>query len=174
MELTDGDLRLHTPTDADAPSIVAAVQASLAELSPWLPWATEDYDKALARQWIRGDLDPTEHGFVVIAPGGEVVGCCGLNQVSRINNNANLGYWLRSDCTGRGWATACTQLIAQYGIEDVGLHRLEIVMSVENGPSRRVAERAGAEYEGVRRGALQLHGRYHDAHCFSIVADDLR
>ena len=174
MELTNGEVRLRPPHESDAPAVVAAVQSSLAELSPWLPWATDAYDEGSALQWICGELDPSEHGFLILGHDQALVGICGLNQVNELHNCANLGYWLRTDCTGHGWAAKATRILSKYGINEVGLHRLEILMSVENEPSRLVAERAGAEYEGVQRGALQLHGRYHDAHCFSIVAGDLR
>ena len=46
------------------------------------------------------------------------------------------------------------RLVARYGHHEVGLHRLEIVMSVRNEASRRVAERLGAHYEGVQRGVV--------------------
>jgi len=52
---------------------------------------------------------------------------------------------------------------------DAALVRLEVVVSVENAASLRVAEKAGAIREGVLRSRLLLHGRMHDAVMLAFV-----
>ena len=173
MELTDGTLVIRPPEDSDAAEVLAAVRCSLAELSPWMPWATPAYDEANTLGWIRRELGHGEHPFVMVAGDRGIVGACGINRPDELNRFANLGYWVRTDTTGHGYATRATRLLAQYGFEHVGLARIEIVMSVENVPSRRVAERVGALHEGVMRRRLLLHRRHHDAHLYSLVATDL-
>lgn len=172
MELTDGAIVLRPPTDADADRVAENVRHSFAELTPFMPWATADHDREKALAWINGEYDSDEQSFVILAD-GVIVGNCGLNRFDEGNRFANLGYWVRTDATGRGYATAATRLLARYGIEELGLARVEIFMSVENEASRRVAEKAGAWYEGTMRRRLLLHGRQHDAHLYSITADDL-
>ncbi len=171
--LTDGVITLRPPNDADAPALVAAVGSSLGELTPFMPWATPAYDEAAALGWIRGEHEPDALQYLIVGDDGEVAGGCGLNLFNEFNRYANLGYWLRSDRTGRGWATRAVVLLARHGLTAVGLERVEIMMSVENEPSRRVAERAGASFEGTMRHRLLLHGRYHDAHLYSIIRPDL-
>lgn len=167
MELTADGLTLRPPTSRDAPAISAAVRSSLAELEPWMPWATSAYGDAAARAWISGALGDV-HRFVMMVD-GEVVGSCGLNKLDDLNRSANLGYWVRSDRAGNGYATTATELVAEYGFAVAQLHRMEVIMSVRNEASRRVAEKAGAVYEGVARGALLLLGEFHDAHVWSFV-----
>jgi len=41
---------------------------------------------------------------------------------------------------------------------DLRLARVEIVGAADNGPSRRVAEKAGAVLEGLARNRLPIHG----------------
>jgi ribosomal-protein-serine acetyltransferase len=171
--LTDGVVTLRPPIDADAPAISAAVRSSLPELAPFMPWATAEHDDAAALEWIRGVQGPGEVQCLIIGDDGDIAGGCGLNLFNQVNHAANLGYWLRSDRTGRGWATRATVLLAHYGLTQLGLERVEILMSVENEASRRVAERAGATFEGTLRHRLLLHGRYHDAHLFSLIRSDI-
>lgn len=167
--LSNGDLTLRPPEPEDAVTVARAVQASLAELEPWMPWATSDYDEAAAAWWIEhGDAHP----FLILDAEDEFIGTCGLNEFDDRNKRANLGYWVRSDRAGRGVATAATVLLASYGLTDLGLRRIEIVMAVENETSRRVAERAGASYEGIQLKRLMLHGISHNAHCFSVTTVD--
>jgi RimJ/RimL family protein N-acetyltransferase len=172
MELHAEGLTLRQPVDDDAGAVAASVRASIAELMPWMPWATPGYDDAVARQWIRGELGDA-HRFVMIDDADDVVGSCGLNHVDELNRSANLGYWVRTDSAGRGHATSATRLLAEYGLGEAGYHRLEVVMSTRNGASRRVAEKAGATLEGTLRGALLLREEFHDAHLWSFVAGDL-
>jgi ribosomal-protein-serine acetyltransferase len=173
IDLTDGVITLRTPTETDAPALVAAVGSSLAHLRPFMPWATPGYDKAAALGWIRGERDPDEWRYLIVGDDGQLAGGCGLNLFNQVNHYANLGYWLRSDRTGRGWATRATRLLARHGLTEAGLERVEILMSVENEPSRRVAERSGAVFEGTLRHRLLLHERFHDANLYSIIRSDL-
>lgn len=168
--LQHADLTLRCPDRGDVAGVVAAVTRSRAELEPWLPWATNNYGVASAQGWVDGEVDGF-HRFAMIVD-GEFAGACGLSKVDTLNRSANLGYWVRSDLAGRGLATAATRLLARYGAEHTDLHRLEVIMSVHNEASRRVAEKAGASYEGVSREAMLLHGVYHDTHVFSFVPGD--
>ena len=170
--LTDGVITLRAATLADSPALVAAVRSSVAELAPFMPWASPSYDEAAARSWLEGQ-DSSAFQCVIVGDDGVLAGSCGLDQINEINHSANLGYWLRSDRTGRGWATRATRLIARHGLTRMGLERVEILMAVDNEASRRVAERAGATFEGTLRHRLLLHGVYHDAHLYSLIRSDL-
>ncbi len=172
VELSDGKIRLRRPDEEDAEAIARAVRSSLEELSRWMPWAVEGYDTAMALAWIEKKFDPTEEGFLILGPDDEIVGTCGLNRFDATNARAQLGYWLRSDRTGSGFATRATRLVARYGIEELGLQRIEIIMSTRNDPSRRVAERVGAKHEGVLRKRIRLPDGQHDGHMYSIVAGE--
>ena len=171
--LADGVISLRSPIDDDAPAVCAAVLASLPELSPFMPWATAAFDEVAAHSWIRGELDRDEVRYLIVGDAGEVAGACGLNQFDRVNRGANLGYWLRTDRTGRGWATRATVLLARYGLTQLGLERVEITMAVENEASRRVAQRAGATFEGTLRHRFLLLGDYHDAYLYSLILTDI-
>jgi RimJ/RimL family protein N-acetyltransferase len=169
MELTDGTITLRSPTADDAADVAAAVRASLPTLQPWMPWASDDYDDAEALRWIRGEIEPGAMPLTIISPEGDLVGSTGLNHIDWSNRRANLGYWLHPNAVGHGWATRAVHLVTDHGFGALGLHRVEILMSVENQRSRRVAERVGAEYEGILRGRLLVDGRFHDAHSFALL-----
>lgn len=174
-ELRGGGVTLRQPDEADAALVAEAVRASIHELAPWMPWAVPDYDCEMAAKWIRGEFGDG-HRFVIVDGNGDLVGACGLNRDDAQNRSANLGYWVRTDRAGRGHATEATRLLARYGLDQtVGpmYRRLEIVMSTRNHASRRVAEKAGAAFEGTRRQALLLGDEFHDAHVWSLVVGDL-
>lgn len=164
--LSNGTLVVRTPMAADAAAVAEGARASFEELDPWMPWASVDYRTDDALSWIDSD---EETSFLIVDPAGKIVGTCGLNAFDQLNRRANLGYWVHSDHTGRGVASEAARLVASHALTELGLLRLEVVLSVHNLGSRRVAERIGATHEGTLRNRLLLKGISHDAHSFSIT-----
>jgi RimJ/RimL family protein N-acetyltransferase len=115
-----------------------------------------------------------EYSFAIFERGsGRLVGGCGLNQIEKAALRANLGYWMRTSATGRGYATQALLLVARWGFEKLKLQRIEIVAAVGNLASQRVATKAGATRESVARSRLRVHGVQHDAVVFSLIPSDL-
>jgi RimJ/RimL family protein N-acetyltransferase len=170
--LTDGDLVLTRvcPTACDA--VLEAVRASIDGLHRWQPWCPRDYDRddAMAwacRSWL-GWLDGTDHGFLIRhTDDGRVWGSVGLNQIA--GGQANLGYWVRTDVTGRGVCTRAARLVARFGFDHVGLRRIHLHHHVDNHGSRRVAEKVGFVREGLHRQVAMLHGEPVDAVFYSLL-----
>jgi RimJ/RimL family protein N-acetyltransferase len=52
------------------------------------------------------------------------------------------------------------------------MHRLYLVISVENDASKRVALRAGYQFEGVLRGVHFKQGRFENVEYWSRLATD--
>lgn len=172
--LSDGVvvLRRADPTDVD--DLTAAVRASLEELRPWMPWATASYGRAdsatfLATCWLGWNARTSFEFAVRDAVDRRFLGMVGLNGLDAANRRANLGYWVSTSEAGRGIATAATELVARFGLEQLKLSRVRIFHAVGNPGSGRVAEKAGFQREGVLRRRLVLHDVAHDAVLWSRV-----
>jgi ribosomal-protein-serine acetyltransferase len=159
----------------DSEALYVAVRESLLELISWMPWCHSGYSIDESRTWLENQIPAFQQGkafdFAIVSASGGYWGGCGLNQIDNINRQANLGYWVRSSAAGHGIASAAVKLIRSWGFENTDLIRLEIVIAVENQASRRVAEKAGAEYEGILRSRLLLQGSPHDAAIYSFIRD---
>ena len=167
---------LRPATAADVVPLWEAVRESEVQLTRWMAWCHEGYDRDEAARWVercqegRGRRELFE--FLIVEPaGGRVLGACGLNQLDWQNRRANLGYWVRTTACGRGVATTAAGLLAGYGFGELGLVRAEIIAATGNAASQRVAVKVGATREGVLRNRLWLHGRPHDAVGYSLVPD---
>jgi ribosomal-protein-serine acetyltransferase len=175
-ELTDGRVRIARYRAEDAERVYAAIDASRAELAPWMFWLGPHYSfedcKVFAAShdeaWAKAD----RYVFLIEEAGGEVRGSCGLSAIDRIHRRANLGYWVDSRHTGRGLATAAARLLARFALEDLRLERVEIIVAVENLASLRVARKLGAREEGVLYRRLRLQERMHDAVSFGLIRED--
>ena len=174
---SDGVLCLRPFVMEDVPALVEAARESRAEVGRWLPWCHADYGPSDAEAWValaQAQRESAEgyHDAVVDVASGALLGGCGLWPLNRTHGLANLGYWVRTGAAGRGVATRAARLAAQQGFE-LGLTRLEIIAAVGNVASLRVAQKLGAQREGVLRNRLVIHGGLHDAVCFSLVPGDL-
>jgi RimJ/RimL family protein N-acetyltransferase len=170
--LTDGDLVLRRVDPMDADILLEAVRASITDLHRWQPWAGLDYDRTTSMTWCcrswLGWAEGTAHDFILTQRGDErVLGTVGVNQIH--DGQGNLGYWTRSDVTGRGLATGAARLAARFGFEHAGLRRIHLHHAVGNHGSRRVAEKVGFVREGTHRQVAPLHGGYVDAVFYSLL-----
>ncbi len=166
--MTPPTILLREPKPADALMVAQSAQASLEELRPWMPWATQDYGEADALAWINGEFGDA-HRFLIMDPEGQHLGTVGLNNLDALNRCANLGYWVHSAHHSKGIATEATRQILRYGLEKTAIVRFEVLMSVHNIASQRVAEKAGAVFEGIARSRVHLLGKTHDARVYSFV-----
>lgn len=175
---SDGIVTIRPVRVDDADAIFEAASSSQADIYPWMSWCHPEYTRAESLEWLVMKEEDLRNGdeFVMALienATGRMLGTVGINMINKMHRYANLGYWVRSDATRRGYATAATRLMARMGLEVLGLNRVEIMMSVENVASRGVAMKAGAVFEGVLRHRLYLHGRTHDVNMFSIVRGEL-
>jgi RimJ/RimL family protein N-acetyltransferase len=103
------------------------------------PWSAADADEIVS--CLNGDEEGT----------GRVLGSVGLRW-NDANDVAEVGYWLRADARGRGFATRALLLVTEVAFER-GAARVQLRAAVENTASRRVAEKAGFTLEGMLRSA---------------------
>src|SRR3954463_12759934 len=99
-------LRRWSVDDVDAQ--VAAVNASLEHLRPWMPWAGEAATSESAGTFVRESIQQFEEGtafnFAIRADDGEIVGGAGL-MARQGPGVLEIGYWVAAGHTGRGIAT---------------------------------------------------------------------
>ena len=163
------------PCDAlYAAALFEAAVESRAEISRWMPWCHEGYSIEDALNWTYPQPAAWAAGsgyeFVIIdRESKKLLGACGINFLNAPNRYANLGYWIRSSQTGKGYASEAAKLAADFAFTELGLSRVEIVAAVGNLASQRVAEKAGAMREGVLRNRLVVGDTTLDAVMFSLV-----
>lgn len=79
---------------------------------------------------------------------------------------AYIGYWIDQRFANRGYITKAVKMVTKFGFEKLSLHRIEITMRPENEASKKVAEKAGFTFEGVRTSYLHIDGAWRDHLCF--------
>jgi RimJ/RimL family protein N-acetyltransferase len=161
----------------DAPGLKEAVDSSLDDLRPWMPWA-EDEPESLEQkvELLRGfrgrfDLDQDYVYGVFTAGGEDVVGGSGLH--TRHGSDAlEIGYWIRSNQAGKGFATELTAALTRAAFELCEVDRVEIRTDPANERSRTVPSKVGYEEEATLRRRLH-HPEPRDVVIYSMFRDRL-
>ncbi|GAA3889514.1 GNAT family N-acetyltransferase [Streptomyces sedi] len=87
--------------------------------------------------------------------------------------SAHIGYWVDRSVAGRGVMPAAVALAVDHCFHSLGLHRVEVCIRPENGPSRRVVEKLGFREEGVRPRFLHIDGGWRDHLVFALTAEEV-
>jgi ribosomal-protein-serine acetyltransferase len=160
----------------DISEMMVAAHESVPDVSPWMPWCHAGYSEADAASWIAATIDGHRSGamyeFAILDDAARYVGGCGINDINQGCGLANLGYWVRSSATGRGMAASAVLQLIPWVFLNTPLHRLEIVVAVENLRSQRVAEKVGAHRDAVLRKRTLVRGQPSSAVLFSILRPD--
>jgi len=175
---TSGDLTLDRAHPDDLEELVDSVNSSLDELRPWMPWAqvpaTRESIGTFLRQadadWDRGP----NFAFAIRGPNGgragALLGYCGLHD--RIGpGGLEIGYWIRSDCTGRGVATSAAAALTTSALDVDGVTRVEIRCDAANVRSAAVPARLGFRLDRIESRAPTAPGET-DRHMIWILESD--
>ncbi|HWS52798.1 MAG TPA: GNAT family N-acetyltransferase [Pyrinomonadaceae bacterium] len=116
------------------------------------PWAGVER----AREWLARKAAASagrEFGkWAVVEKGsGRLVGSCGFDPPSETMPEVELGYLFARDSWGRGYATEAAGACMRFAFDALRLPRVVARVSPANTPSRRVLEKLGFDFEGLRR-----------------------
>jgi ribosomal-protein-serine acetyltransferase len=152
-QLSDNIILLRRAGRTDLPQILEAVHESLAELHPWLDWATDRYDEAAALRWLEHvelawDHSSSFHFVIIDIITSQFTGICTLDGIDHQARRCNLGYWVRTSRARQGIASRAVRLAATFAFQKLGLESAEIVIAARNIGSQRAAQKAGALFQG--------------------------
>jgi len=167
------EIRPYRPEDRN--DLFGAVRESLEQIAPWMPWCHPDYSIEDANLWIETTLRASETGTMydfAILSNDRIAGGCGINHINTQDRVANLGYWIRTSCTGQGIASFAVKLLIAWAFANTNLNRIEIVVAVGNHKSQRVAERVGARKDAILPMRTMANGCPSDAIMNSVLRPD--
>ncbi|UNX55457.1 GNAT family N-acetyltransferase [Georgenia sp. TF02-10] len=177
VTLVEGPVTLRPLRRRDRRAWLDLRAANAAWLRPWdatspvgaPPTSFGAYLRSQDRQGRSGEGLP-----FVVEVDGDLVGQVSIMTIVRgALWSGSVGYWISRHVAGRGitpWAvaTAC-----DYAWGALGLHRLEVNVRPENGPSLRVVAKLGFREEGLRRRFLHIDGDWRDHRSFALTAEEV-
>ncbi|BCW42221.1 hypothetical protein StoSoilB3_37560 [Arthrobacter sp. StoSoilB3] len=170
-----GDQLLLRPLElSDAADLAGAYLRNRGHLAPWEPtrddgFFTEHGQEAVIRAKIDQYAAGSEVPWVITGDRG-VYGMITLTGIVRGPfRNANLGYWIDQDCTGRGAASGAVAAVVDMATQELDLHRIQAATLLHNAPSQAVLGRCGFDRIGVAPSYLQIAGEWQDHVLFQRI-----
>jgi len=160
--ITTERLLIRAPQPGDGAENCAAVQESIAELRPWMPWAQEtmtpETQEAVMRRAHADFMARTDLMLLLLLKDtNTIIGSSGLHRIDWRVPKFEIGYWLRTSYTGQGYMTEAVNAIAAFALDILGAHRLEIRCDERNTRSAAVARRCGFTLDGILRHNARDH-----------------
>ncbi len=87
--------------------------------------------------------------------------------------SAYAGYWIDRELAGQGIVPTALALGVDHCWTALDLHRVEVNIRPENVSSRRVVEKLGFRYEGLRERYLHISGGWRDHLSFALTVDEV-
>lgn len=172
----ESDLFLAVPRPKkDAAELFRLIENDRGSMRKFLPWVDSlkkigDEENFLAQVNINYAKEDSLN--LVIWYRQKIVGMISFNSFDKLNNVADIGYWLGQKYRGHGIMTKAVKGICAIGFNDYDLHRIIIRAATDNEASNAVANRAGFIHEGILRKNEKLHDGYHDENIFSLLRDE--
>jgi len=175
--LRDGDISIRPVRLRDARALERELLDNRSWLQKWEatnPVGPMNFD---VRSSIRHLQSNARAGLglpFVIEYKGELAGQLNVSSISYGSvSMATIGYWVSERFAGKGLTPTAVALASDHCFFTVGLHRIEICIRPENGPSLRVVEKLGFRYEGLRRRFIHINGDWRDHFCFALTVEEL-
>lgn len=173
--LSDEQIRLEPLSRALAPAFgwVLGGDADLARFT-LLPSAP---DGGFLERWLgRYELgweDSSCAGFAAFGDDpDEALAFAALVQLDLERLQGEIGYLVAPAARGRGVASRAVALLTRWGLEELGLERIELRIDPANTGSNRVAERNGYVLEGVHRSMYFKEGLRSDVGVWARLRRD--
>lgn len=136
----------------------------------------EPVPPGFARTWLgryeEGRREGSRRAFAIVDEEGGFLGLVLAPRIDRDTRTAELGYVVAPAARGRGVATEALRQLTRWAFDEAGMVRLELMISVDNAASKRVAERCGYSREGVLRSLHVKQDVREDTEIWSRLATD--
>ncbi len=132
---------------------------------------TRNYLEYVATKYSTGSF----YDWAVIEKkSGRMIGTCGFTKFDFPSNGAEIGYVINPDYRGNGYAVEAAGAVMNFAFNVLKVMRLEANYMEGNQASRRVMDKLGMSYEGMRRSAMLVKNQYKNICTCSIIYDEFK
>lgn len=151
-----------------------AVDPEVYYYMPWGPNSEDETSAFIERAIASRHRDARLHFelAVTVREDGRLIGGGGIRVVDESFHAADMGYCLRRDAWGNGFATEAAAGLIGFGFGQLGVHRIWATCDTRNMRSSHVLETIGMQLEGTMRDDTWLRGQWRSSHLYSILENE--
>ena len=133
------------------------------------PELTKEQELECIKEWIEeADDSKYERWVIERKEDGAIVGNIDVNTVVKKHNYCNVGYTIRYDYWGNGYAAEALEAVSNHLLEESGYYLVECSCNELNKQSSRVMEKAGFKKDGfIANRRLNKDGTYSGVEYYS-------
>lgn len=164
MRIESSRLTLVPFQFTDSNDLAQAVKESLADLTPYHPWATPQYmlreAQAHIQEAIVNDRDKKGTCYAVRGRAGRFFGEATLHPVPDIFGNTipafSITHWVRSTEAANDYGVEALQTLAAHAMQKLGAKRLESRIPGTHTAAAKTLAAAGFQLEATHKNTLKL------------------
>lgn len=158
--------------DDAAPLLRAMSTDEVAKFINPPPATREGFEKFIA--WADRQRNAAHYiCFAAVPRGSDIpIGLFQLRSLEPAFTTAEWGFALGLDYWGSGMFMDGAQLVVDFAMNVVGMHRLEARAALRNGRGNGALRKLGAVHEGVLRRSFLRNGEYLDQALWTILSDE--
>lgn len=155
-QFTTERLLIRCPLPGDGKVVYESIVSSIQELREWLPFAhkeqREEVVEANLREARLNYLKREDLRLLVFhRETNEFIGSSGLHHPNWDVPKFEIGYWIDSRHSGKGYMTEAVEGITEFAFRELKARRVTIRCDTLNNKSRAIPERLGFTLEGILR-----------------------
>jgi ribosomal-protein-serine acetyltransferase len=174
-------IRIRPYKEDDVRGMYQCIRSSIPEMKAYLPWVHDKFSKEEVVNWILWAQHNWQQGcqydFVIETfeanKTSQFIGGVGLLKVDLKGKSAELGFWLKTEYTGKGLTTEAAKLAVEFARNELELDIIYIYVDRKNKPSRKVAHKLGAKPEKLIKNHEDTPGIFIDSKVYSIKLNPL-
>nr|WP_273842114.1 GNAT family N-acetyltransferase [Halalkalibacter alkalisediminis] len=147
-------LLIRMPKPGDGKVVFDAIQASINELKPWMPFAQnlqseQETEINIRNSYVKFINREDLRLHIFLKDTGEFIASSGLHRINWDVPKFEIGYWIDTRYSGKGYITEAVQEISNFAFSELKARRIEIRCDSKNEKSRKIPERLGFNLEGI-------------------------
>lgn len=130
------------------------------------------FDYGTHAEWMKSRVETGDVIQYIIEekPGRRPIGSVYYRDISKANNSAEFGIFIgEDDARDKGYGRETTKEFINFGLHDLGFHRIMLRLLSGNDAAYKSYLDAGFRQEGVFRDMVYLDGEYRDVIFMAVV-----
>lgn len=104
----------------------------------------------------------------------ELIGSIGMFSVNTHDMCYEVAYNIGRYFWNRGYVSEALKSVLRFGLQQVGINRIEAYHSINNPASGKVMLKSGMRFEGRARQKYRSHAGFEDCDLYAILKDDVK